>query len=277
MTLTARLLRLALVGLPGCTCAGSASGPPADLRCDTRPTDVCMVPVEGATFAMGAQSADPSAPNHDPDARPDEGPVHQVTVGTFWIMQEELPARTWDQCVEAGACTPSPDGRPGPGAGALRGTLAAVTWSEASALCAWYGARLPTEAEWELAARGTTGRRYPWGDIPPCGLGEPVDRWVEFPMEHLDQVPGCEQAAEPRSPRDRTPDRVRDLAWGHWEWTADLYTPEGYGQKDVPEDGPRTQRGGSWASTDPLDLRSASRLGMPPHIRLNDVGVRCAW
>jgi formylglycine-generating enzyme required for sulfatase activity len=144
--------------------------------------------------------------------------------------------------------------------------LSNLTWHEAQAVCRFLDARLPTEAEWAAAARGAQGRRFPWGDQVPCGLGTPEDRFAARPRDAWQTIPGCEDVQDPMSPRQPSPDNVRDLAWGHWEWVAD----------DLG-DGARVQRGGAWTAEDGTGVRSATRVVTPGHTRTFDVGVRCAW
>jgi Uncharacterized conserved protein len=133
----------------------------------------CFKPVAGGTFLMGAQSEDPMAPGYDPAARPEEGPPHAVTVSPFWLQIGEVSAGEYRLCLHDGGCrseavlqeggfaTVGDDQR-------LELPAVGVTWQGAVDYCTWLGGRLPTEAEWELAARGTEGRRFPWGDEPRC-------------------------------------------------------------------------------------------------------------
>lgn len=255
--------------------------PPPELQCETNKADGCFRRVEGATFLMGAQAADPGAPGHDPDAQPDEGPPHEVTVASFWLTDREMPLTTWRRCADSGACVPSAEGAPQEGLDANRGVVAGITWTEARALCAYVGGRLPTEAEWELAARGTDGRRYPWGNDAPCGLGTSRNYFDELPRTSWGTIAGCEGQAEPRSPRGFSPSQIADMAWGHWEWVEDGFAPYPSGpvrDPKGPADAPlKVQRGGSWAAETPADVRSTVRVGMPPDARVFDVGVRCAW
>lgn len=259
---------------------GPASGPPDTLRCDHPGHDKrCFVQVPGGTFPMGAQATDPQLPGYDPDARPDEGPVHAVTVSSFWMQADEVQLWDWLECVKSGACPDAPG--PVAGLGAMGQTAAQLTWDEARAYCGSLGGRLPTEAEWEFVARSGGDRRFPWGNKPPCALGRSDDAWHQAPPGQRAIVRGCE--ADSPSARDPGDLPIRDLAWGHWEWTADWYDASAYtaaavtNPKGPPTGTRRVQRGGSWAAEDPVDHRSAARMSMLPDARVFDVGVRCAW
>lgn len=258
-----RLVAYLLTLSAGCGWFGAGPGPDVERRCETRKSDGCFTPIPGGTYTLGAQSADPSAPHHDPDATAAEGPVREVTIAPFWIQLDEARFSDWRNCKQAGAC-PDVDG-PAPGVGNTSGAVSAITWNEADALCRFMGGRLPTGEEWEVAARGHEDRRYPWGNDPPCGLGVATDRFNEMPSEAWNQVEGCQTADPALTPRGRSPFAIVDMAWGHWEWTAD----------GDPEH--RVQRGGSWAAEDPVDHRVTSRMVMPGGTRLFDVGVRCAF
>lgn len=241
----------------------------------------CMVEIPGGTVLMGAQATDPAAPRYDPQARPDEGPVHSITVDTFWVQENEIRLGDWDWCVHQGKCTLSAPGAPTPGMGALKDVAGGLTWNEASGYCASLGARLPTEAEWEFLARSGDDRRFPWGDTPPCALGTPDDPFQNLPRSAWSTIPGC--TAESVSPRDGGKYLVQNLAWGHWEWVADWYDADAYSKSasNNPK-GPatgtrRVQRGGSWAAELPEDHRNTARMSMLPDTRVFDVGARCVF
>jgi formylglycine-generating enzyme required for sulfatase activity len=139
-----------------------------------------------------------------------------------------------------------------------------VTWSGARAYCAWRGARLPTEAEWEAAARGRDGRRYPWGDAPPTAA-----RAVFGRRSNETEPVGSR-------PAGATPEGVHDLAGNVAEWTSTLYRPYPYRRDDGREDpeapGERVTRGGDHVfDSAPEALRAAFRAGFS---RATDVGHR---
>lgn len=262
--------------LSACTWTASRTGPPRELRCSEVGGNDCFLQIEGGSFHMGAQASNPSGPGYDPDARPEEGPVREIQVPSFWIQTSETTWPTWRMCVDAGVC---PAEGPAPGAGATATYASGVTWREARAYCAWLGGRLPTEAEWEYAARGSEGRHFPWGEDPPCGLGTPIDRLAGLPQSSWTLIPGCTPATK-HSAREWTPQGVRDMAWSQWEWVEDVYDASGYGGPTTapPESAAmRVQRGGSWAVEDWREHRAAARGALPPDARVFDAGVRCAW
>jgi formylglycine-generating enzyme required for sulfatase activity len=220
------------------------------------PDRVEMVLVPAGEFIMGADDA---------EADDDERPVARTFVPAFWIDRLEVTNARYRRCMEAGACTP-------PIAGPVRDParadhpVALTSWQQAVAYCRWAGKRLPTEAEWEKAARGGDGRRYPWGDGFDAGRAAAAG--------------AAGTSAVGRHPAGASPYGVLDLAGNVWEWTSSLYRPYPYDPGDGREDGhargARVNRGGSWYYG-PRHLRTTYRA-TADHMyrRVADLGFRCA-
>ncbi len=218
-----------------------------------------MVYIPAGTFTMGDTLGDGGA---------DERPPHPVTLEAFWLDRTEVTNAQFARFVAEGDATPG-NWRSKPVAvGKDTHPVVNATWHDALAYCRWAGKRLPTEAEWEYGARGTDGRRYPWGNA-----------W-ETNRARFDGNKGSETTAPVGSyPTGASPFGALDMAGNAWEWTSSLYKPYPYAASDGREEpdalGGRVVRGGSW-SFDSGGLRSAYRNRYIPAIRLVVAGFRCA-
>jgi formylglycine-generating enzyme required for sulfatase activity len=232
------------------------------------------VRVEGGKFRMGAQKPD------DPDALEDESPVHQVEVSQFFIGRYPVTVLEYDRFIARGGYKEEQFWRAGGyGTFATPGhwqqqlrypnrPVVEVSWYEAAAYCAWAEGRLPTEAEWECAARGgREGVRYPWGSQEP-------DR---FRANYIEGGPG-QPTPVGMYPEGATPQGVHDLAGNVWEWTADWwgrYSEAAARNPKGPKKGEgKVIRGGSWVS-DPWGLRVSDRVWVGADERGGGVGFRC--
>jgi formylglycine-generating enzyme required for sulfatase activity len=244
------------------TAEAAVRTPPVPIKTWTRPIDGAdMVYVPAGEFLMGSSDA-------DPDARPEEQPQHTVHLDAFWIDRTEVTEGQWRQCAEAGACPAREDCSGGRFPDHPEMPATCVTWDGAQAYAEWVGGRLPTEAEWEKAARGTAGRLYPWGDNPP-------DRYRAKYASGL--LP--EPVPVGTYPLWASPYGALDMAGNVREWVADWHDDHYYdrsGSQDPqgPEAGAyRGVRGGSWSQPQ-ARLRAASRDGFAPGARNSQTGFR---
>ena len=223
-----------------------------------------MLRVKGGLARIGSAQGDA-----------DERPVHSVTLKPFMIDHQEVTQSFYGLCVAAGAC-----GLPRryPRHVAPHMPVVGVTWHQAREYCRWVGKRLPSEAEWERAARGPLGRTYPWGEELVC-------RRANFGNYQgagfcAGVNPGQVAAVGTRA-RGRTPEGIEDLGGNVWEWVADDYTPYPKARDGRPSrargKAPRLKvlRGGSCCSYFVMP-RGANRLAFPASYRDRDMGFRCA-
>lgn len=221
-----------------------------------------MVFVPAGAFTMGS------------DILPAERPIHVVTLNAFWLDRYEVTNALYRKCVATGACQPpeatSTDrGNDYNDPAQSDFPIAQVTWAEAEQYCQWAGKRLPSEAEWEKAARGTDARIYPWGNtFDPALLNSAFNT-------------NLKTTAVGSFPTGASPCGAMDMAGNVWEWVADWYDDHYYAQS-LPDNptGPITgtqkvARGGGYGGTDAV-MRTSERRPLYPDDYGGYLGFRCA-
>jgi formylglycine-generating enzyme required for sulfatase activity len=257
----------------------------------TRPTDgMVMVYVSGSTFQMGSTDSEIKAAlaqceqlygtgECDPSLSADESPPHLVTLDSFYIDRTEVTNSQYALCVAAGICQVSSYAR-NPIYNEDDYPVVGVSWDDAAAYCIWAGGRLPTEAEWEYAARGSNGRIYPWGDtFDGTRLNYCDSRCTE---EHKDT--DHDDGYKVTAPVGSFPDgiswcKVLDIAGNVSEWVQDWhgnYPTEPQTNPTGPQTGSfKVLRGGSWIN-DQVGVRAANRMYPMSSERVGFIGFRCS-
>lgn len=254
-----------------------------------------MVLIPGGEFSMGTSDRDfkwltGTCKDCAANDFADEMPQHSVTLGPFYLDIHEVTRGRYQAFVKAtGAPMPASPG------GSL--PVTGVTWEQAKAYCEWTGKRLPTEAEWEKAARGTDGRLFPWGGIWDKAVNNSASRWGGFDIFSAKQQsiwwkqegeamfmkggPAAVLLPVGSLPSGTSPYGIYDMAGSVWEWVADWYDAHYYlsGQAENPK-GPssgqyKVIRGGAWDSR-AIEVRVTHRNGVPPNSRTENIGFRCA-
>ena len=202
----------------------------------------------------------------DTAASPREEPEHTLTLDGFWLQQTETTNAEYARCVAANVCTPPANER-WDDADYAEHPVTDVNWEQANAYAAWVGGRLPTEAEWEKACRGSDARAFPWGDT------EPTDLSGNFGNTVGDTV------AVGRYPDGASPFGALDLSGNVWEWVSSLDATYPYnatdGREAATDPGKRIVRGGSFNYTK-YQIRCAARTGFAPATALPYLGFRVA-
>jgi len=256
-----------------------------------------MVYVPAGEFLMGSASKDMFA-------NPNEKPQHTVYLDAFWIDQTEVTVAKFRSFVQVDGYQTTAEEQGwayawvesakewqkvngadwqhpfGPGSDVEDDhPVVQVSWFDAVAYCAWVGGSLPTEAQWEKAARGTDGRIYPWGNVFDGIFLNYCDAHCENGDRTFDD--GYQFSAPVGSyPAGISPYGAFDMAGNVWEWTADWYDDDYYADSPARNPGGpvsgqyRVLRGGSW-NHDRSGMRTVYRLESPPGSRVDNFGYRC--
>ncbi len=263
----------ALVCLSGCSDDGGCT---TDSDCDTgfvceesicvqEIDDVTMMEVAAGPFMMGCNEAEDTA------CDPDELPYHEVTLSTYEIDVREVTQARYQACVDVGGCS-----APGTDAscnwdpvGRADHPVGCVSWDQANVYCTYVGKRLPSEAEWEKAARGATGLVYPWGNSAPDCLK------ANFGDCLGDSAPVGSHT------EGNSPYGAEDMAGNLYEWVNDYYAVAYY--ESSPSDDPtgptsgdnRVMRGGAFGYEIQY-MRASNRGANPQTASFSPLGFRCA-
>lgn len=226
-----------------------------------------LVYVPRGKFRMGSSAT-------DPDAYDSETPQHELEIEGFWISRTEVTNAQYNRCVLAGACTP-PDNQTYSQPEYADRPITSLDWHQANAYAHWVGGRLPTEAEWEKACRGTDARVYPWGNDTPSD--ELLN--YNFLIGSTRDVGSYPQGASPYG--------LLDMVGNVWEWTSSLWGPaesnsiflypysasDGREDQTAPDAVLRVTRGGAFISYARV-TRCATRGVGNPLGRHGDTGFR---
>ena len=226
--------------------------------------DMKMIYIPAGKFTMGSDSS---------RSYSDEKPKREVTLKAYLIDQYEVTNRQYALCVNKGVCSMPSLTKSSTRSSYYGNTnydnypVINVSWAQASAYCQWVGGELPTEAQWEKAARGENGNKYPWGNKKPNSN-----------LANYDGNMG-DTTAVGSYPNGASPYGVMDMAGNVWEWVRDWYK-DSYDENQTnnpigpAKGGSRVIRGGGWGLTS-WDVRSAYRYFSSPRDTRNDVGFRC--
>jgi len=259
--------------LPDCTAIGQQWTSPRD--------GMTLVCVPAGNFLMGSA--------YDGNAESDEIPQHSVYLDAYWVDQTEVTNQQYRQCVAAGACR-----APGFNASYSHTSyygnsefanypVINVAWKDATDYCSWVDRALPTEAEWEKAARGTEGQLYPWGNGDLAGY---LLNFADIHSPHLEADHTIDDGKKDTAPVGSYPSGASpygawDMAGNVWEWTADWYSEYYYSSQTTWRNPPgptsggyRVLRGGSFGDA-AVDMRTAGRLKASPELLTIYIGFRC--
>jgi sulfatase modifying factor 1 len=259
-----------------------AAGPPSPAKDGQAPTfevtkgkdGAPMILIPSGPFTMGSN-----------DGLPNERPEHVVTLDAYYIDQYEVTLALYRKFLDAGPHESPPTWDDEAATTVGDRPAIGMKWADADAYCKWAGKRLPTEAEWEKAARGTDARRYPWGSMQPFVDIANYNRglWVSEAITLAAVTSGLEGMSVRHGLKEggKSPYGLNHMAGNAAEWVSDWYERDYYLKSpDKNPTGPtqgekRVLRGGSWADL-PLALRVTARISAEPEFEDRTIGFRCA-
>ncbi len=219
-------------------------------------TGMALVYVPGGEYALGAEDL------------PNAGPVHRVVLSPFWIGKHPVTNEQYRRFLDANSGHRNPEYWSNESFNQPDQPVVGVSWADAEAYCRWAGLTLPSEAQWEAAARGPEGKRYPWGDE------EPTAELANFDGNVGRTTPVGKYSA------GTGPFGTQDQAGNVWEWVFDVWDAEAYREREGKtdplaggEDAVRVVRGGSWAYPSRF-LLAAFRGRWHAAVRVQDRGFR---
>lgn len=233
-----------------------------------------MILIPAGPFTMGSN-----------EGLPNERPEHLVELDAYSIDQYEVTLALYRKFLDAGKHDSPPTWDDEAATTVGDRPAIGMKWADAEAYCKWAGKRLPTEAEWEKAARGTDARRYPWGSMQPFVDIANYNRglWVSEAVTLAAVTSGLEGMSVRHGLKEggRSPYGLNHMAGNAAEWVADWYDRDYY--QNSPKKNPpgpaqgekRVLRGGSWADL-PLALRVSARISAEPEFEDRTIGFRCA-
>lgn len=233
-----------------------------------------MILIPAGPFTMGSN-----------DGLPNERPEHPVELDAYYIDQYEVTLALYRKFLDSGMHDSPPTWDDEAATTVGDRPAIGMKWTDAEVYCKWAGKRLPTEAEWEKAARGTDARRYPWGSMQPFVDIANYNRglWVSEAITLAAVTSGLEGMSVRHGLKEggKSPYGLNHMAGNAAEWVADWYDRDYY--QNSPKKNPtgpaqgekRVLRGGSWADL-PLSLRVTARVSAEPEYEERTIGFRCA-
>ena len=261
-----------------------------------------MVPVPDGNFIMGASPEEqevvlrfgfPAAWENMKPLVESSGPRHEVYLDSFYIDRYEVTNTQYEAFTELTGHR-EPGNRLYDDHNRSNQPVVGVSWHDASAFCEWAGKRLPTEAEWEKAARGPEGLAYPWGDLWDPNRLWSIDGILDRPLDSFDlwsraqqdlasMAPVARPAQVGSYPDGASPYGAMDMAGNVWEWVADWFGPLYYSESPRrnpkgPENGEfRVLRGGAWdVPRVVIHAWFRENIFLPEHRESLVTGFRCA-